>query len=187
MVFAKHLEKSQVFGKNHTCVVFTKHLDMSNVFGKKHICVVFTKHLDRGGEGSNVVRFFSLQKSIHFCGGKNVFLVWKQMALLKYYISGQYCHHNVKDDLVTQYLHFLMLRSCHFYPAEVGIGNRCLRILFWAQVLPCFLQAFNVSAGPGDIDANTERVTFSPGVSNLPANFFFIKFPKLAMLFPELS
>ena len=39
----------------------------------------------------------------------------------------------------------------------------------------------NVSAGPGDIDANTERVTFSPEASN-----FFIKFPKLAMLFPDL-
>ena len=45
----------------------------------------------------------------------------------------------------------------------------------------------NVSAGPGDIDANTERVTFSPGASNLPANFFFIKFPKLAMFSPDLS
>ena len=44
-----------------------------------------------------------------------------------------------------------------------------------------------VSAGPGDIDANTERVTFSPGASNLPANFFFIKFPKLAMFSPDLS
>ena len=39
----------------------------------------------------------------------------------------------------------------------------------------------NVSAGPGDIDANTERVTFSPGASNLPANFFFIKFPKTCL------
>ena len=38
-----------------------------------------------------------------------------------------------------------------------------------------------------DIDANTERVTFSPGGLNLPANFFFMKFSKLAMLLPGLS
>ena len=53
---------TRLFGFSHTCVVFAKHLEKSQVFGKNHTCV-----------GSNVVRFFSLQKSIHFVRKKIVF------------------------------------------------------------------------------------------------------------------
>ena len=33
-------------GFSHTCVVFTKHFDRSQVFGRNHTCVVFTTHME---------------------------------------------------------------------------------------------------------------------------------------------
>ena len=35
------------FGFSHTCVVFAKRLEKPQVFGKNHTCKVFTKHFLR--------------------------------------------------------------------------------------------------------------------------------------------
>ena len=46
VVFTKHFDMSQVFGRNHTCVVFTTHMEVHVISGNSHTCVVFLKQLE---------------------------------------------------------------------------------------------------------------------------------------------
>ena len=47
VVFTKHFDRSQVFGRNHTCVVFTTHMEVHVISGNSHTCVVFPKQPER--------------------------------------------------------------------------------------------------------------------------------------------
>ena len=66
MVFTKHFDVSQVFGKNHTCVGKTTHIIVQGIIGNSHTCLVFTTHmkvLEIGGN-SHICVVFSKQAKL---------------------------------------------------------------------------------------------------------------------------